>query len=49
MVTDDGERCPVSGSTGNRSFLCRVVKVAILPFVEGSKPKRSINECLGAG
>ncbi|MBL7167585.1 molybdopterin-dependent oxidoreductase [Candidatus Bathyarchaeota archaeon] len=26
VVTDDGERCPVSGSTGNRSFLCRVVK-----------------------
>jgi anaerobic selenocysteine-containing dehydrogenase len=26
VVTDDGGRCPVSGSTGNRSFLCRVVK-----------------------
>jgi len=26
VVTDDTGRCPVSGSTGNRSFLCRVVK-----------------------
>jgi anaerobic selenocysteine-containing dehydrogenase len=26
VVTDDEGRCPVSGSTGNRSFLCRVVK-----------------------
>ena len=26
VITDDRERCPVSGSTGNRSFLCRVVK-----------------------
>ncbi len=26
LLTDDVERCPVSGSTGNRSFLCRVVR-----------------------
>ncbi len=26
LLTDDRERCPVSGSTGNRSFQCRVVK-----------------------
>lgn len=26
-LTGDAERCPISGATGNRSFLCRVVKV----------------------
>ena len=25
-LTGDAERCPISGATGNRSFLCRVVK-----------------------
>jgi anaerobic selenocysteine-containing dehydrogenase len=29
VLTDDEERCPISGSTGNRSFLCRVVKVGV--------------------
>ena len=27
LITDDKERCPVSGSTGNRSFLSKVVKL----------------------
>ena len=26
LITDDRERCPISGATGNRSFLCRVRK-----------------------
>lgn len=26
LLTDDQERCEVSGATGNRSFLCRIVK-----------------------
>jgi anaerobic selenocysteine-containing dehydrogenase len=26
LITDGQERCPVSGSTGNRSLLCRVMK-----------------------
>jgi len=29
VLTDDEEGCPISGSTGNRSFLCRVVKVGV--------------------
>ena len=26
ILTDDIERCPISGATGNRSFLCRIYK-----------------------